>query len=85
MMGLSNLHREETDSAPLAIVGYSVRYPQDADNADRFWNFLLQARESSSSFPEDRINAKGFYHPDPNHGGTVCTHSLSMLTFDVRD
>lgn len=61
----------------LAVIGYAVRYPQDASDSVRFWNFLLKAREASTAFPEDRISQKAFYHPDPDHGGTVCMQTLS--------
>ena len=57
--------------APLAIIGFAARYAQEAYDAEKFWDFLLNARQSTTAFPEDRFNADAFYHPDPEHGGTV--------------
>ncbi|KAL4890686.1 hypothetical protein BDV59DRAFT_194827 [Aspergillus ambiguus] len=64
---------------PLAIIGYAVRYPQDAENVDSFWDLLMSARETKSPFPKDRINAMAFYHPDPNHGGTFHSKNAHFL------
>lgn len=65
---------------PLAIVGLSTRFPQDASTTQRLWQFLLAKRCAHTSIPEDRIGP-GHYHPDPEHGGThaaqgtLCKHS----------
>ncbi|XRM42767.1 hypothetical protein ABZX51_005978 [Aspergillus tubingensis] len=66
----------------LAVIGYAVRYPQDASDSVRFWNFLLKAREASTAFPEDRISQKAFYHPDPDHGGTIHAKRAHFLKDD---
>ncbi|KAL3457943.1 hypothetical protein BJX64DRAFT_292701 [Aspergillus heterothallicus] len=55
---------------PIAIIGIAGRFSQDATDADRFWDFLLQARQSSGPFPKERFNAEAYYHPDAEHGGT---------------
>lgn len=56
---------------PLAIIGMALKYPQEAFNTERFWEFLLEARSAMTPFPKERLNADAFYHPDPEHGGTV--------------
>ncbi|KAI2965763.1 hypothetical protein CBS147324_7858 [Aspergillus niger] len=66
----------------LAVIGYAVRYPQDASDSVRFWDFLLKAREASTAFPEGRINQKAFYHPDPDHGGTIHAKRAHFLKDD---
>jgi hypothetical protein len=58
-------------SEPIAIVGLATRFPQDASTTENFWDFLVKGRSAWSDFPEDRINSKGHYHPNPDHGGTV--------------
>jgi Beta-ketoacyl synthase, N-terminal domain len=57
---------------PLAIVGFATKLPQDAATTEKFWEFLLKARSAMTPFPKERSNAEAFYHPDPEHGGTVC-------------
>lgn len=56
---------------PIAIVGLATRFPQQASSTEGLWETLLQARSTWSSIPEKRFNAAAFYHPDPEHGGTV--------------
>ncbi|KAL4867936.1 hypothetical protein BDV12DRAFT_197797 [Aspergillus spectabilis] len=64
---------------PLAIIGFAAKYAQEADSAETFWEFLLQARESMTSFPKDRLNLDGYYHPDPEHAGTIHAKGAHFL------
>lgn len=56
---------------PIAIVGLATRFPQDATTTENLWELLLQARTTWTPIPRERFNADAFYHPDPEHGGTV--------------
>lgn len=67
------------DREPMAIVGMAARFPQDADSVEHLWSFLLSARQAMTEFPEDRINQRAHYHPDAEHGGTVCLLSKRTL------
>lgn len=58
-------------SEPIAIVGLATRFPQQATSTEGLWEILLQARSTWSPIPKERFNADAFYHPDPDHGGTV--------------
>lgn len=49
---------------PLAIVGYSLEYPQDADTPEGFWRILTERRNVMTRWPQDRINFNAFYHQD---------------------
>jgi hypothetical protein len=55
----------------IAIVGLATRFPQQATTTESLWELLLQARSTWSSIPKERFNSDAFYHPDPEHGGTV--------------
>lgn len=63
---------------PLAIIGLDTRFPQEATTTEKLWEFLLRARSAMTRFPPERLNAEAFYHPDPEHGGTVRTDSSSF-------
>lgn len=64
--------RPELDKLePIAIVGLSLRFPQDATTVDSFWKLLLEQRCTVTPFPEDRLSVSGNYHPDPNRRDTV--------------
>lgn len=56
---------------PIAIVGLATRFPQQATTTEHLWELLLQARSTWSAIPKERFNVDAFYHPDPEHGGTV--------------
>lgn len=56
---------------PIAIIGLSLKFPQDVTSLDKFWNLLLEQGNTATEFPSDRLSASGLYHPDPNRRGTV--------------
>jgi acyl transferase domain-containing protein len=58
---------EKNDNlAPLAIIGFSLRFPQDAVSPESFWNLIMEKRCASSDFPPSRMNIDAHYHPDTN-------------------
>jgi Polyketide synthase modules and related proteins len=70
--GSSNNRAIPSDSLePIAIVGLATRFPQQATTTESLWELLLLARSTWSSIPKERFNSGAFYHPDPEHGGTV--------------
>ena len=56
---------------PVAVIGFDLRFPQDASSVEGFWQLLLEGRSAMTEVPPDRYNLKAFYHPDHKHGGTV--------------
>lgn len=62
---------------PVAVIGFSLRFPQDAVSADSFWKMLIEKRCAMTEFPEDRINLNGFYHADADRSDTVIVFKLS--------
>jgi len=56
---------------PIAVIGLATRFPQEATTTEALWELLLQARSTWSTIPKERFNADAFFHPDPEHGGTV--------------
>lgn len=63
---------------PIAIVGFSFKFPGDADATDSFWSMLMEKRSTATKFPKDRISASSLYHPDSNRRDTV-----SIPAFDT--
>ncbi|KAK9413400.1 hypothetical protein SUNI508_02599 [Seiridium unicorne] len=47
---------------PLALVGFSLKYPQDADTPEAFWRVLEQGRCLMTEWPDDRMNLDAFFH-----------------------
>lgn len=56
---------------PVAIVGFSFKFPQDASSPESFWKMLMEQRSTATDIPMDRLSASAIYHPDPNRRGTV--------------
>lgn len=56
---------------PIAIVGFSIGFPQDATNAEAFWDIMMKKRSTATAFPKDRMNIDAIYHPDTNRRGQV--------------
>jgi acyl transferase domain-containing protein len=50
--------------APLAIVGFSLKFPQDANTPQGFWKVMEERRSVMTDWPTDRINLDAFYHRD---------------------
>lgn len=48
---------------PLAIVGLSLKFPEDATTPDGFFQMLLDRRCVMSEWPEDRVNVEAFHNP----------------------
>lgn len=70
--------QDEDKLEAIAIVGFSLRFPEDAVSAEAFWNMLMEKRCTTEEFPEDRLSVSGLYHPDSSRLGTVSI-SLSVL------
>ncbi|KAL8805875.1 MAG: hypothetical protein Q9182_001656 [Xanthomendoza sp. 2 TL-2023] len=73
-----------TASMPIAVVGMSCRFPGGAESPEAFWNLLQTGWSSWSKIPEERFNAKAFYHPDPDIRGTFNCAGAHFLNSDVR-
>ena len=62
---------------PIAVIGFSLRLPQDATSPDKFWQLLMEARSAMTEVPEDRYNLDAFYHPDESRANAV--HPLNCF------
>ncbi|KAL8846747.1 MAG: hypothetical protein Q9221_008190 [Calogaya cf. arnoldii] len=48
---------------PLAVVGLSLKFPEDATTPDAFFQMLLDRRCVMSEWPKDRVNVEAFHDP----------------------
>ncbi|KAL8902861.1 MAG: hypothetical protein Q9207_004326 [Kuettlingeria erythrocarpa] len=48
---------------PLAVVGLSLKFPEDATTPDAFFQMLLDRRCVMSEWPKDRVNVEAFHNP----------------------
>jgi hypothetical protein len=61
--------RDQTE--PIAVVGFSLKFPQEATSSEAFWQMLMEGRSARTRIPSNRFNIDGFYHPDPQRQGSV--------------
>jgi hypothetical protein len=75
----SSMDHDTTE--PLAIVGLSLKFPQEAVTEDEFWGILMQQKDTSTVFPDDRLSGSAIYHPDSRRRGTVST-CTNLMTYE---
>ena len=69
---------------PIAIIGSGCRFPGDSNTPSKLWELLREPRDLLTGIPEDRFNARAFYHPDPEHHGTTNVKKSYFLSDDIR-
>lgn len=87
-MGSPNTQNESNgfDSGgltPLAVVGMSLRFPQDATDAPSFWKMLMEQRCASTEVPPERFNMDAHYHPDSSRRETTSVRKGHFLSGDI--
>ena len=56
---------------PIAIIGFSLRFPQDATSPQKFWKMLMEKRSAMTDVPADRFNIDAFYGTGEDDPGEV--------------
>ena len=70
--GHPELYLEGPDKVePVAIIGFSLKFPQEATSQDGFWRVLSEAKCTMTDVPKERFNIDAFYHPDANRMSNV--------------
>ena len=60
---------------PIAVIGFSFGFPQDATSSESFWDMMINKRGSVTAIPPDRFNAAAMYHPDASRKGQASLSS----------
>ncbi|KAM3083977.1 hypothetical protein ACMFMG_001916 [Clarireedia jacksonii] len=81
--GLDQYMLDSNVLEPLAIVGFSHKFPEDATTAEAFWKMLEEGRCVSSEFPRDRMNIDAFYQADEKQG-TLPLRGAHFIKDDIR-
>jgi acyl transferase domain-containing protein len=72
------------DTDPIAICGFSIKFPQEATCADSFWEMMMEKRCAMTEFPANRIDPNGFYQPS-NRMNTVSRELLACVCMFVLE
>ncbi|KAI0436484.1 putative polyketide synthase [Xylaria telfairii] len=68
---------------PLAIVGLSLKFPQDATSPDEFWKMILEKRCAMTEVPADRFNIDAFHGPDNSRADTITPRGGHFVKEDL--
>ncbi|KAL8724488.1 MAG: hypothetical protein Q9166_007922 [cf. Caloplaca sp. 2 TL-2023] len=68
---------------PLAIVGFSLRFPQEATTPEAFWSMLLEKRCAMTEWPNDRMNSRAHYHSDKSRNDAFNVKGGHFLSEDL--
>lgn len=77
------IHPDAGVLPPLAVIGMSFRFPQEATSATEFWKMLLEKRCASTETPPDRFNIDAHYHPDRNRPESTSVRNGHFITGDL--
>ncbi|KAJ0424608.1 hypothetical protein BJY00DRAFT_326526 [Aspergillus carlsbadensis] len=71
---------------PIAIIGFSLKFPQDADSTEAFWKMLHNGRCAMTEVPADRFTIGSFYAQKGEAGaanGTIPLRGGHFLKQDL--
>lgn len=60
----------EAAAEPIAVVGMACRFP-GASSPDAYWDLLQAGVDAMGPIPAERWDVARYYHPDPEHEGTM--------------
>jgi hypothetical protein len=61
----------DSKTEPIAIIGYSLNFPQGATSPEAFWAMLAEKRDVMTEYPSDRANIGAFHRSDGSRADTV--------------
>ncbi|KAJ5950212.1 uncharacterized protein N7479_008625 [Penicillium vulpinum] len=69
--------------SPLAIVGLSLKFPQDAVSPESFWDMIVEGRCASTEFPPDRLNIDSHHNLDANRLDSLSLRGGHFMKEDI--
>ncbi len=64
---------------PIAIVGMSLRFPNGANDPEKFWQLLREGVDCITEIPASRWNVDDYYDPDPDAPGKMYTRCAGFI------
>ncbi len=87
LSGTVDMDEDQDLLEPVAVIGFSLKFPQDATSPGAFWKLMAEKRSAMTDFPADRLNIEAFYHPKkrnalPVRGGHFIKDNLGAFDAD---
>ncbi|KAL8855884.1 MAG: hypothetical protein Q9178_007504 [Gyalolechia marmorata] len=74
---------KQESAEPVAVIGFSSTFPQDATSPEAFWQMLIEGRSAMTKVPQDRFNVDAFYDPDAQRLDTLNVYGGHFLKGDL--
>lgn len=68
---------------PLAIVGFSFRFPQDAASSEGFWAMMNEKWYATTHIPRDRFNVDAYYRSSKERTDTLNLQEANFMDEDM--
>ncbi|KAL9603451.1 MAG: hypothetical protein Q9219_001138 [cf. Caloplaca sp. 3 TL-2023] len=76
-------NNQPCDQDPIAVIGMSVKFPQEATSLEAFWQMLINGRSALSDVPKERFNIDAFHNPDSAIPGTMNARGGYFINEDL--
>ncbi|RDL35202.1 uncharacterized protein BP5553_07133 [Venustampulla echinocandica] len=74
---------EEDILGPIAVVGLSLKFPQDAACATSFWEMLMEGRSSMTTIPKERFDIESFHIPGTKRQDALPLRGANFVKEDI--
>ncbi|QSZ36869.1 hypothetical protein DSL72_006752 [Monilinia vaccinii-corymbosi] len=74
---------QEEQLEAIAVVGFGLKFPQDADTAENFWKMFVHGRSAMTDVPKYRWNIGSFYHPSADRHDSMNARGGHFLKEDI--
>jgi myxalamid-type polyketide synthase MxaB len=80
LLKIDNLQAQlDKQREPIAIVGMSLRFPNGANDPEKFWQLLREGVDCITEIPASRWNVEDYYDPDPDAPGKMYTRCAGFI------
>lgn len=81
---LSEIIQDQVNKDEVAVIGYSCRFPGDANNPEGFWHVLANRLDTVTEIKSDRFDYRNYYSDNPDDEGKMVTKKASFLQDDIK-
>ncbi|KAK2612526.1 hypothetical protein QQS21_001464 [Conoideocrella luteorostrata] len=68
---------------PIAVVGLSLKFPQEATTPEAFWNMIMQKRCAMTEVPHDRFNVNAFHQTGSDENDVITPRGGHFIKEDL--